>query len=420
MPESKTNLQADIGHSISRLAIAMATEYFRPEHKSKREAYEMLAKNLFPDMTLIVLAEKQLRPQIEDWLKSIDISCKPVVAALAENGSFTNETGTAWIQDRFLCASRDQSRIHLIPSTNNDAEHGRLLAEFENIEFENIEDNSASVHLEGGDCLVGEEFWLVGAKSVELTAALPGQLSALDKAEEKIAKVDGRPLHIVGYYPSDIEDAWERATWFLSEARAAARAEADQLDGLQQAESSPAKRPIPGHQLFRALKQGFSHFSAPRKLYQPWHHIDLMVSVTGETRFGKPLLLVADPMMPPCPLEEESRSFSVRLGATVKRLLEAGFAVERNPAPYIRNKNDPSSSQRPRGYNNVLVQNKPNKIVWLPHFGDKEDELKDVDAANRKIWEDLGFEVVPVPGWSALARNKGALRCAVKVLSRTP
>ncbi len=415
MPDSIASLQSDTGRTIDRLAMAMPTEYFHPEHRSKLKAYEMLSKSLLSNMTLIVLAERRLHQQAKEWLNNLNLSCSYEVAAVAENGSFTNTSGAAWMQDRFLCADRGQNRVHLIPSTNSDGEHGKLLAEFENIADEPIE-----VHLEGGDCLVGDEYWLVGANSVKFTAELQGQLSDLPTAREKIANIDRRTIHVVGYYPSDIENAWERATWFLSEARAAARATADPLDAPQRTGPPSTERRIPGQWFFAALKEYISPFGTTRKLYQPWHHIDLMVTVTGLTRSSRPLLLVADPLMPPCPLEEESRSFAVRLDAMVKRLVEAGFAVDRNPAPYLRNKNDPSASQRPRGYNNVLVQNEPDKIVWVPQFGDIEDELKEVDAANCKIWKDLGFTVVPVPGWSAMATNKGALRCVIKVLTRLP
>jgi hypothetical protein len=73
-----------------------------------------------------------------------------------------------------------------------------------------------------------------------------------------------------------------------------------------------------------------------------------------------------------------------------------------------------------RPYNNVILQNRPERIVWLPQFADDEwPELQQLDEENASIWRDrLGFTVRPVGGWGAVAALGGGLRCVAKVIER--
>lgn len=57
-------------------------------------------------------------------------------------------------------------------------------------------------------------------------------------------------------------------------------------------------------------------------------------------------------------------------------------------------------------------------LVFMPTFGGEEPAMQPFDDLNAEIWSSLGFEVVRVGGWSALAIGGGALRCASKVLKR--
>ena len=103
---------------------------------------------------------------------------------------------------------------------------------------------------------------------------------------------------------------------------------------------------------------------------------------------------------------------SNRLNALAEHLRECGFHVVRNPSPYDK------SLFQTLWYNNTIVQNDPD-IVWLPQFADN-GRFADTDEANRKIWRDLGFDVVPVAGWLAFERSEGSIRCATSVIARQP
>lgn len=212
------------------------------------------------------------------------------------------------------------------------------------------------VPLAGGNCLVGADFWLIGCDSLRPMADAA--------AVSRIRRLHDAPLHVVGY------------------------------------DADPAARPAP----------------APGSLRQPWFHLDLMVSVTGLRGQGGPHLLVADPCAPASPINREAKAQGVRLDAVAARLAAAGFHVSRNPAAFAPG--PVTGSGRPRGYNNVLIENWPKQRVWLPQFGDAEPSMRALDRANLDLWEAIGFEVIPLLGWGAATGFQGAVRCASKVLAR--
>ncbi|WP_459856575.1 hypothetical protein [Dongia sp. agr-C8] len=207
----------------------------------------------------------------------------------------------------------------------------------------------------GGNCLVGPDFWLVGIESVSGTAEAVTQ-GDLGAAEAAIRNLDERPLTLVGYDP-------------------------ETADGCR---------------------------------YQPWFHLDLFMTVTGRVMNGKPELLLAEPLSTPDPEGPRNRLYAPHVEAVAERLRRS-FELARNPVPFVPTPG--SREPRLRAYNNALVQNDP-PIVWLPQFADREPEMRAADLRNRTIWEDRGFSVVPVFGWSGFVNASGALRCATKVLGR--
>lgn len=73
--------------------------------------------------------------------------------------------------------------------------------------------------------------------------------------------------------------------------------------------------------------------------------------------------------------------------------------------------------------NNCLVQidEAEGDHVWLPTYGhDAWRELTATDAANRHLWEELGFAVHELTSFHAFAQRFGALHCIAKELDRHP
>ena len=217
------------------------------------------------------------------------------------------------------------------------------------------------VFLDGGDCLVGPDFWLVGKNAVKRTTAIAGHLCDEATAVARIAALDRRPLSVVGY---------------------------------------------------RSVETRMVSPPALHELVQGWAHIDLVVSLTGRKPRGtKGSLVVAETQLSPKPDRYEIAERD-RLNALAEHLRECGFHVIRNPSPYDK------SLFQTLWYNNTIVQTDPDS-VWLPQFAGN-GRFADTDEANRKIWRDLGFDVVPVAGWLAFERSEGSIRCATSVIARQP
>ena len=71
--------------------------------------------------------------------------------------------------------------------------------------------------------------------------------------------------------------------------------------------------------------------------------------------------------------------------------------------------------------NNCLVQidDEIGNQVWLPTYGhDPWAELAATDDANRRIWEELGFDVHQLADFNPFAQGLGAVHCIKKYLER--
>jgi hypothetical protein len=99
-----------------------------------------------------------------------------------------------------------------------------------------------------------------------------------------------------------------------------------------------------------------------------------------------------------------------------------GFDVIRNPLPltYV---DDPEAKLRTwymATANNCLVQiTDQSSDVWLPTYGHANwADLAAVDAANRRIWQELGFTVHELGDYHPFAQNLGAVHCIKKYIAR--
>ena len=56
--------------------------------------------------------------------------------------------------------------------------------------------------------------------------------------------------------------------------------------------------------------------------------------------------------------------------------------------------------------------------MFVPCFGDEEEDLLEFDQQNLEIWTERGFEPIPLAGWGGLCGLFGAARCATNVSKR--
>ena len=396
----------DCGGSISRIAMALPRSCFTPECHQQLKCLSHFPKSLSSSATLVILTEQGSALEVSSWIKSLNLICKHEILPLIPDGASTRET--IWIQDKLLCGDVHGEPTHILPTILDGGSHGQWLDQ-----HGVIATTSATIHLEGGNCLVGPDYWIVGANSVWHTAKLFTRSNEA-AARAAIQSLDRRPLYIAGYHAFDIADIsfWSREDAVGYTQQKSLDSEGNANDGrLYSIGSAPARETIstPKNRVPDSISRG--------RLYQPWFHIDMMISVTGKSIESKPILVVADPLNSPIIRGLRDRVHAPRLDAMAFGLEADGFHVIRNPVPVLPLPG--SSGSMPRAYNNVIVQNYP-PIVWLPQFADLEPELNDIEAANRQIWTDLGFDVMGLPGWSVFAHTRGAIRCCTKILGRHP
>lgn len=352
-------LVADCGGLIEKLALSIPSAFF------SEETFDRWSRPLLPignlvralpaEIAIFMLVDRTRLPEAERWLSTLSPASSVTLVALdVPDGA----RQSPWTQDLFHIREGEGSvlRGSEILSRPN-AAIGPTLARCLGWQAQ-----TTMADLDGGNQLVGADFRLLGASSLArnrfsnplLGSDAPAGFGLLET-------LDDRPIHVFGY----------RA---------------------------------PGGE----------------RLHQHGFHLDQFVSVTGLYRNGRPLLLVAEPCLTDgleSRLVDQARQ---QLDASVVFLESQGFSVIRNPVPFVVT---PDSGKRlARLYNNVVLENavRPGRtrpLVWLAQFGDVED-VAGFDEANRLIWQDLGFEVIGVPGWSHLASRNGALRCASKVLHR--
>lgn len=375
MVSSRWRLLEDCGGLIEDIAAALPPQVLDGSRASNEMLNGLgnLAASFLPDMRLILLAEERSEATAQTWAAAAGIKARVEIVPVANGGLHPT---AFWIQDGFHVRHRDrQSRFDLARS-DNAGQHGQWLGD-----GLGIATGAFDFHLAGGNQLVGPDFRLVGYRSIELSARAVNDRQALCRAFGMIADIDPRPVHLFGFRASDFSEADHRI-----------RGEG--------ATPPPRRR------------------SAP---HQAGFHIDTVVSLTGKQQVGQPVILVADPVSPTHPGVAQVVNAKRQLDASAERLRRRGFVVLRNAVPYAVATH---GKLMPRLYNNVLVENeirfgRPRPLVWMPCFGDAEP-LEDFDDRNAAIWCDLGFEVVRVSGWSPLAAINGALRCATKVLRRSP
>ncbi|MBT9371091.1 hypothetical protein [Rhizobium sp. CSW-27] len=364
LPEG--GLLPDCGGLIRRIAFSLPpafleerpTEWYRP-----LVPIGNLLQALAADIEGFVLVEPEACVSAEAWIGSLRLDC-PLRIVPVEGPARARQS--PWTQDLFHVRAPAVADGPGTILARPGARIGPTLAAA--LGWPVVD---PGVDLDGGNQLVGPDFRVVGRSAVAGDAFPPGE----GGAGAALLSLDQRPVHLFAYRASE-------------------------LDGVA---AMPVADP---HSL--------------KGVYQCGFHLDQYVTVTGLRQAGRPLLIVAEAQMADAGTSPMVEQIGRQLDASARRLVSEGFAVRRNPVPF---RVTPDSGKRlPRLYNNLLLENavRPGHhrpLVLLPHFADAEP-LAAYDAANRALWEELGFAVVPVHGWSQLASRNGALRCVSKVVQR--
>lgn len=306
---------------------------------------------------------------------------------------------TVWAEDAYAIANdTDDNEVYFVEPASfrryDDAYIADLLAPVTDLERTQVR-----LYFQGGNILIGDTFWLIGAdypnNSLQLGYVVPGPnetpLEAIRRAYGSAMDRNRRLLPIGSQLPVPGFEAGELSREF-------------QLNGQTWKEF-----------LYRGNGPG---------TVQPMFHIDMYITLVGRLASGKYQVMVGDPRMAAQTLGQELKPEAMAeiyddIAAQFRAL---DFDVVRNPLPLTYD-DDPDARERTWYFataNNALVQNNgASKKVWLPTYGHRKwPELAATDAQNKSIWEGLGFEVAMLGDFHPFAFGLGAVHCIKKYLAR--
>ena len=301
-------------------------------------------------------------------------------------------------------------------------------------EHTDIRASSAPLIYQGGNCLVGDDFWLLGKDYFADTLTFLAD--------------DRSPVTI----PSGTQPAAFATELFST-----------YVDAGRRLIQIGTRKPIP-IQDYVGTRAGDDYYlditSGGAGTFQPIFHIDMLLTLVGpEREEGAFRVLVGSPT-----LADELLGTSSPFGLAevydgiAKDLEGAGFAVVRNPLVHRSTLGQTLTlrelrqlSKEPDGaplvpavaqltaagakdgtvitvrdwhhitWNNCLVEKseKVGRHVYLPTFGYGDNaDLATIDAAMRALWEDLGFTAHLLGDFNGFARRLGVVHCIKKYVTR--
>lgn len=361
----------------------------QPEIRPYRVAFEALLAGLPAGAEIVVATQAEAVGAAEACLLGVGRRERARVVSLSNDRRFT-----VWAQDAALARRVDDGTTELVAPgvfpRYDDAEV--LLAVASTLTLDVV---PTELFFQGGNVLVGDDFWLIGGDTLRETVALGGATDVDDALGAMVRHVEPtrrpcvlatsgelpesttRPLH------GDIEDRLDRSTWK------------------------------------EAIHTGRRAGSA-----QPIFDLDAFVSLAGRDPSGAYCVLVGDPALAAEITGDPLPDHAVRTAfdEIAASLADEGFVVTRNPLPLVHHDD---KALRTRSWyfasgNNAVVEiDGADRRVWVPTYGDSEyPQLRVVDQENEKIWRNHGFSVDLLPSFHVFARGLGAARCVTKVLAR--
>jgi hypothetical protein len=339
---------------------------------------------------------------------------------------------TDWAEDGYLAlVDGDEDRTYLLEPWSFPRSGDSLIADTVE-EYTSVRASQAPLVFQGGNCLIGDDFWLLGTdyfldtlelvRTGELPISVPAGRTEAEFVRELFSRhVDsGRELQLVG-----------------------------------------TKRPLGLKKYYATVEAGEFLLDLPgggTGDLQPIFHIDMFVTLAGPGEDGRFRVLVGSPDLADAALGTRSPfSLQTAYDEIAAEFSQRGFDVVRNPlvhrpqitqqltfaalrsfadspdgaelrevvASFAAAGAQPSSTVKVRSWhhitwNNCLVENSSRgRTVYLPTFGHgPEADLAAIDDSTERLWTGLGFAVVRLADFNAFASRLGVVHCIKKYLGR--
>jgi hypothetical protein len=300
-------------------------------------------------------------------------------------------------------------------------------------EYTALRASQAPLVFQGGNCLIGDDFWLLG------TDYFLDTLELIRSGELPVSVPPGR---------TEVEFVRELFSRHVDSAREL------QLVGT--------KRPLGLKKYYATAEAGEYFLDLPgggTGDLQPIFHIDMFVTLAGPGDDGRFRVLVGSPDLADAALGTRSPfSLQTAYDEIAAEFERRGFAVGRNPLvhrPEITQQLTFAALREFAGtadgaelrevvtafaaagavaestiqvrswhhitWNNCLVENSSSagRTVYMPTFGHGEQaDLAVIDDEMDRLWTDLGFSVVRLADFNAFASRLGVVHCIKKYLGR--
>ena len=353
-------------------------------------AYRDLLAKLPAHTALVVLTHRGVADTVREWVSAARRRAPVEVVATDDFLGFS-----VWAEDAYVVVADGDGHAFVEPAAF--PRYGDALVADEVAPTTGLALYQAPLHLQGGNVLIGDEFFFVGIDYPVLTFE-EGILTAPTQAaqDELLREVYRRYL-----------DA--RRTFVPV--------------GTRLPVPQESRRPfrLDGEPWQEDLYAG----NAPGTR-QPIFHIDMFVSLAGRGLDGRARVLVGDPREAARLTGEplQPHAMAPVFDDIARSLAARGFDVVRTPLPLVY-ADDVDARVRSWYFatsNNVLVDAPRGErpTVFIPTYahGPFADALAPTDRRNAEIWAGLGYEVVALADFHAFAANLGAAHCIKKYLAR--
>jgi hypothetical protein len=373
----------------------------------------------------VVVHAPQQRATVEGWFRKAG-HAEVTFVPLPEYVSFTD-----WAEDAYvaLTDAGDDSTYLVEPWEFLRAGDALIADAVE--EYTDIRSSQAPLIFQGGNCLIGDDFWLLGTDYFADTVAL------LQGGRPPVAVPEGADL-----------DAFTRGLFH------------DYVDAARELRLVGTRRPIAVRDLV-GRREGDGFFldlpSDGVGAFQPIFHIDMFVTLAGR-RGDRFTVLVGDPSMADSMLGTRSPYGLADAYDQIARVFAgAGMDVVRNPLVHrptpgrafsvadlrrIAERDGDAALQQAVGeltaqgaaddtevtvrswhhvtWNNCLVEDSTSqgRHVYLPTYGAGAPDLAPLDEHTATLWEGLGYTVHRLADFGSFARRQGAVHCIKKYLRR--
>ncbi|MFJ2102875.1 hypothetical protein ACIOHR_37620 [Streptomyces anulatus] len=353
--------------------------------------YADLLHKLPKDIALVVLTHDSVGEEVARWAEAAARTAPVTVVCTDDYLGFS-----IWAEDGYVVVEQpDKSRAFVEPAAF--PRYADALVADRVKEAAGMGLFQAPLHFQGGNMLIGDDFFLIGIDYPALTFAegiltAPPGASQADLISQVYARYldSERSFEAIG---SNLPIPAEKVTEF-------------QLDGETWKQS-----------LYAGNRRGTR---------QPIFHIDMFISLAGRGSDGRYRLLVGDPREAAQLTGETLQAHAMAdvFDDIARQLSEHGYDVGRAPLPLVY-ADDPTERMRSWYFatsSNALVH-RPSSgrpTVLLPTYGHGPyHALEATDQRHKQIWQDLGYDVIQLGDFHPFAINLGAAHCIKKYLGRS-